>query len=185
MRLALVAAAAALLASCGGGAHWGPHWGMGHAPGYGPRAPATVRLEPRSASTVSGRVWFTQGTHHTMAHFDVSGLRPGIEHGIHIHEKGDCSAADAASAGGHFNPAGHPHAHWQAAQRHSGDLPNMRADANGVARGVFAIDPLDLGSGPAGILGRSVVVHRDPDDHRSQPAGNSGPRVACGVIAGR
>lgn len=180
-RLALVAAGAVLgLASCG----WGPHWGMGHAPGYGPRVAAVAQVQPRSASQVVGRVWFTQGAHHTMVHYDLTGLKPGSAHGIHIHDKGDCSAPDATSAGGHFNPGAHPHAHPSAAVRHLGDLPNLQADATGVARGVFAVQTLEL-TGPQGVIGRAVVVHRDPDDYRSQPAGNSGPRVGCGVIAAR
>ncbi|HEY5635097.1 MAG TPA: superoxide dismutase family protein [Burkholderiaceae bacterium] len=180
VRAAVAAGALLGLAGCS----WGPHWGMGHAAGYGPRPAAVAQMQPRSASQVTGRVWFTQGAHHTMVHFDLSGLKPGAEHGFHLHEKGDCSAPDATSAGGHFNPGGQPHGHPRDARRHAGDLPNLRADASGVARGVFPVDRMEI-DGPGGVLGRGVVVHRDPDDYRSQPAGNSGPRVACGVIAAR
>jgi Cu-Zn family superoxide dismutase len=88
------------------------------------------------------------------------------------------------SAGGHFNPGGKPHAHHAQAERHAGDMPNLKADAAGVAKFSFSSDGLSATSGAANsVVGRAVVVHRDPDDYKSQPAGNSGPRIACGVVA--
>ena len=109
---------------------------------------------------------------------------PFRQHGFHVHEVGDCSAADASSAKGHFNPAGKGHGHHHGPERHAGDLPNLVADAAGRATYRAEVDMLTLDKGPMGIVGRSLVVHADPDDYRSQPAGNSGKRVACGVIAG-
>jgi superoxide dismutase, Cu-Zn family len=149
--------------------------------GKGPAASAT--LEPRSGSAVQGTVSFAQVPGHLMVKYEIRGLKPGAEHGFHVHEKGDCSAADASSAGGHFNPGGKAHGHPSHSQgeRHAGDLPNLRADASGVARGHFQAPGLAVAGSPS-IVGLSVVVHRDPDDYRSQPAGNSGPRIACGII---
>jgi Cu-Zn family superoxide dismutase len=113
-------------------------------------------------------VMFHQEEGGVFMHARLSGLTPGQEHGFHIHEKGDCSSGDGLSAGGHFNPAGKPHGP-QDAEHHAGDLPALKADANGKA---------DLR-----IVGRGLIVHAQPDDYRTQPTGNSGARVACAVIA--
>ena len=145
----------------------------------GPKATAT--LEPRSGSKVSGTVSFQAVGQKGRVEASVAGLTPG-EHGFHVHEVGDCSAADATSAKGHFNPAAKPHGHHGGAERHAGDMPNLVADSSGKATFSAELDTLSLTEGPAGILKRSVVIHADPDDYKSQPAGNSGKRVACGVI---
>lgn len=110
---------------------------------------------------------------------DVKGLKPNTEHGFHIHEFGDVSANDGMSAGGHFNPGGTAHA--MPGHGHAGDLPMLQADASGTASVQYVSREIKLG-GPTGIVGRGLVVHRDVDDYKSQPAGNAGPRVACGVI---
>jgi len=86
------------------------------------------------------------------------------------------------SAAGHFNPDGKAHGSPGSAHSHAGDLPNLKADANGNANYSAKVTGLTVNTGPAGIVGRSVVIHRDPDDYKSQPAGNSGPRLACGLI---
>ncbi len=145
----------------------------------GPKAAAT--LEPRSGSSVSGTVSFQAVGQKVRIAASVAGLTPG-EHGFHIHEAGDCSAADASSAKGHFNPAAKSHGHHGGTERHVGDMPNLVADSSGKATLSAELDMLSLTEGPAGILTRSVVIHADPDDYKSQPAGNSGKRVACGVI---
>ncbi len=145
----------------------------------GPRADAT--LEPRSGSSVSGTVSFREVGGKVRVEARVAGLTPG-EHGFHIHESGDCSAPDAMSAKGHFNPAGKSHGHHGGNDRHAGDMPNLVADSGGKAVLTADLDMLSLNEGPAGILKRSVVIHADPDDYKSQPAGNSGKRVACGTI---
>ena len=147
-------------------------------PAGGPSASAD--LQARSGSAVSGKVSFSEAGGKLRVEAQVSGLTPG-EHGFHIHEKGDCSAPDASSAKGHFNPAGKAHGHHASNDRHGGDLPNLTADARGEAR--FAADLPGLTRDE--IYGRSVVIHADPDDYKSQPAGNSGKRVACGVIVRR
>jgi len=146
----------------------------------GPQASAS--LEPRSGSSTTGTVGFEQRGGKVVVTAEVRGLRPNAEHGFHVHERGDCSAADAMSAGGHFNPKGQAHGNHAAGTHHAGDMPNLKADAAGVARLVWEDDELVVGDGPTSVAGKSVVVHRDPDDFKSQPAGNSGPRIACGVI---
>lgn len=159
--------AAVLLAACAG-------------TGAGPRAEA--KLEARSGSTVSGTVSFTQtGNGKLRIEGKVAGLTLGA-HGFHVHESGDCSAPDASSAKGHFNPAGKAHGHHDSSERHAGDIPNLVADAAGNASISVEVTMLSLGGDANGVIGRSVVIHADPDDYKSQPAGNSGKRVACGTI---
>jgi Cu-Zn family superoxide dismutase len=146
----------------------------------GPKAVA--ELKPASGSQASGTVWLAQESDRVVVRAKVSGLKPNQEHGFHVHEKGDCSAPDATSAGGHFNPNAKPHGP-QAGDHHAGDLPSLKADASGVAQTTFEIPGVLLGSGSTDLMGKAFVVHEDPDDYASQPAGNSGKRIACGVIA--
>lgn len=143
---------------------------------------ATARLAPASGSHVAGTVAFeSRADGGARLVGEVSGLEPGTTHGFHVHEKGDCSSPDAASAGGHFNPGGQPHGDPDGGMHHAGDLPNLTADAQGVAK--VAIDAPNLMlEGDNTVVGRALVVHRDADDYRSQPAGNSGARLACAVI---
>lgn len=167
VRIAGIAAAGSLLAACAGMEAAG--------------AKASATLEPRSGSTVSGTVNFQAVGQKLRVEARIAGLTPG-EHGFHVHEAGDCSAPDASSAKGHFNPAGRSHGHHGGSDRHAGDMPNLVADSSGRATLAAEVDMLSLTEGPGGILLRSVVIHADPDDYKSQPAGNSGKRVACGVI---
>jgi len=146
--------------------------------------PITVNLEPRSGSQVSGTVQVVERARSIRLMGEVKGLKPNAEHGFHVHENGDCSAADATSAGGHFNPGGHSHGRPGQGTHHAGDMPNLKADAKGVARVDVNLPGLEFERYTrSGVIGRSLVVHADPDDYKSQPAGNSGARVACGVIA--
>jgi len=143
---------------------------------------AAAHIAPTASSSAEGRIEFLQVGERVRAHAVVTGLAPGSEHGFHVHEVGDCSAPDAASAKGHFNPFGKPHAHYTAPERHAGDLPALKADARGRAEFTVELDIISLTGGPANVVGRSVVVHANADDFRTQPAGNSGARLACGVI---
>jgi len=112
----------------------------------------------------------------------VAGLTPGA-HGFHIHEKGDCSAPDGTSAGGHFNPGAQAHGRSGHGAHHAGDTDNIVADAKGVARIDAHVSGVTLGGGAANdIAGRAVIVHAAADDYTTQPTGNAGARVACGVI---
>ncbi|MCX8004577.1 MAG: superoxide dismutase family protein [Burkholderiaceae bacterium] len=147
----------------------------------GPTA-AVAELMPTEGNFVAGSARFEEHGGKVVITAEIRGLPPGGEHGFHVHEKGDCSSPDAMSAGGHFNPGGKPHAHYGQAERHAGDMPNLLADADGVAKFRFETTVLTVRPGPASVIGRALVVHRDPDDYKSQPAGNSGPRIACGVI---
>src|ERR1700682_4359154 len=104
-------------------------------------------------------------------------------HGFHIHEKGDCSSGDGMSAGGHFNPTGKPHGNPIAPDHHTGDMPMLVADASGNASLSMELGAMTVGSGATDIVGKAVIVHKEPDDYTTQPTGNSGARVACGLIA--
>ena len=144
---------------------------------------AVVNLAPASGSLVSGRLALVPMGDGLHLRGEVGGLMPGSRHGFHIHEKGDCSAADASSAGGHFNPSGQPHGRAGQGRHHAGDADNLVADAKGVARVDAHLGGLSLGNGAANdVAGRAVIVHAAADDYSSQPAGNAGARVACGVI---
>ncbi len=144
---------------------------------------ATAVLAPTKGNSVSGTVNFTQKGEMVMVEAKISGLAANGTHGFHIHEKGNCSAADASSAGAHFNPSGGKHGGQVGAVRHGGDLGNLRADANGFANASIEVTGITLGTDANSITGRAVIVHGGPDDLKSQPAGNSGPRVACGLIS--
>ena len=150
-----------------------------------PPVKAKVTMEPKSASSVAGEVLMTETRGVVHAHIALKGLAPGSEHGFHVHEKGDCSAADATSAGGHFNPAGSAHGRAGSAVHHAGDLPSLTADASGNVRTDLVLEGVTLGAGPNSMVGRSLVVHGGRDDYTTQPTGNSGPRVACGVVVAR
>ncbi|HYJ18711.1 MAG TPA: superoxide dismutase family protein [Burkholderiales bacterium] len=143
---------------------------------------AIAELTPTDGSTVTGHVEFIQKGDLVLVEAKVSGLSPNSTHGFHIHETGDCSAPDASSAGGHFDPTASPHGGPTDEIRHGGDLGNLKANANGTATSSVKVGGITIDGGPDRILGRAVVVHAGADDFKTQPAGNSGRRVACGVI---
>lgn len=147
-------------------------------------AVATADLQPTRDSTVKGSIRFTLVDGRLHASGDISGLKPGSEHGFHIHEKGDCSAPDGTSAGGHFNPGNAEHGSIDAAVHHGGDMPNIVADAQGNAHVDGPVSSnVNAGKGDGfDIIGRGLIVHADQDDYHSQPTGNAGARLACAVI---
>lgn len=147
----------------------------------GPRA--TAQLQSTTGNATSGSVSFVQKGNKVLVSGEIRGLKPNAEHGFHVHEKGDCSSGDGMSAGGHFNPTGAPHGAHGMGMHHTGDLPSLKADAGGVARFNFESGSLAVGSGVTDIVGKGLIVHRDPDDYKTQPTGNAGPRLACAVIA--
>ncbi len=151
-------------------------------PGGGPSA--TASLKPTQGNNASALVNFRQEKSGVLVTAEAKGLSPGL-HGFHIHDKGDCSAPDATSAGGHFNPTGQPHGDPHGPAHHGGDMPMLEADANGNARLEARLEGLTIGSGPTDIVGRGVIIHAAPDDYHTQPTGNSGARVACGVIVAK
>lgn len=149
-----------------------------------PAGPAAVAgLQPTRGNSTSGEVRFAQQGDKVRVSGEVRGLKPNAEHGFHVHDKGDCSSGDGMSTGGHFNPRGSKHGAHGRGEHHAGDLPSLKADAQGVARFSFESTGITVGSGAADIVGRGLIVHRDPDDYTTQPTGNSGPRLACAVIA--
>lgn len=153
--------------------------------GYSSGPSATAKLEPTRGNTAAGTVTFVQWDEVVKVSGSISGLKPGAEHGFHVHEKGDCSSGDGLSAGGHFNPGGKPHGHHGMGEHHTGDLPSLKADASGVAAIHFESRTIRVGSSANDIVGKGLIVHRDPDDFKTQPTGNAGPRLACAVITAK
>ncbi len=141
---------------------------------------ASAELKPTEGNNVTGRVTFVREGNGIKVTADLEGLKPGI-HGFHIHEVGDCSAPDGSSAGAHFNPSNKHHGAPTDTARHVGDLGNLEADKAGKAH-LEWLDTLITFEGANSIIGRSVIVHERPDDFKTQPTGNAGGRLACGVI---
>jgi len=145
-----------------------------------PVTKAVAVLQPLGSSGVSGTVTFTKAEGGVKIDARVSGLKQGA-HGFHVHEFGDCTAADGTSAGGHFNPAGEPHGGPDDAKRHAGDTGNITAANDGVTTLEYVDSQISF-EGPNSVLGRGVIVHANADDFKTQPTGNAGGRLACGVI---
>ena len=141
-----------------------------------------VVLHATAGHAVGGTATFTSSGDAVKVVADVTGLEPNTTHGFHIHEFGDCSAADAGSAGDHFSPKPAEHGGPDTPVHHAGDLGNVRADAQGKAHIELTVKDITLSRGDAMILGRSVIVHEKADDLRTPPSGNAGARLACGVI---
>jgi Cu-Zn family superoxide dismutase len=143
---------------------------------------AIAHVEPTHGHQVRGTVTFTERDDGAEIEARLTGLAPG-RHGLHVHERGDCSAPEAASEGPHFDPGDDSHgaptdpppAH------HAGDLGNIDANGDGTARKVMVDPELKL-HGATGVVGRAVIVHAARDDLESQPSGDAGPPVGCGVI---
>jgi Cu-Zn family superoxide dismutase len=179
MKTFIVAAVAALpLAAAAGAQTAKPADAMQKtAPGA---ARAVAVLRSADTGKVEGTIWFEPSGSNVAVKARITGLTPGT-HGFHVHEFGDCSAADFTSAGGHFNPMTQPHGAPTANMRHVGDLGNIEAGADGTATIDLKDAQLAL-SGMHGIVGRAVIVHAKADDLKTQPTGDAGGRLACGVI---
>lgn len=141
---------------------------------------AVAKLSPTQGNDVTGTVTFEQMADGVKVTADLTGLDPNTTHGFHIHEKGDCSAPDATSAGGHYAPNGNPHGLPPDEKRHAGDMGNITSDAEGNVKFEGKFDNFSL-SGEAPVVGRAVIVHINKDQG-TQPTGDAGARVACGVI---
>ncbi|WP_454832784.1 superoxide dismutase family protein [Pseudoxanthomonas wuyuanensis] len=183
MRIALIAAAALFVTACSTAPEKPPAAATPEIPTTSTAGEAVANLASASGSLVSGKVKLVpmgRGVHITG---EVGGLPAGSSHGFHVHEKGDCSAADASSAGGHFNPFNTAHGKAETGAHHAGDMDNIVADAEGVARIDVHVSGVTLGGGAVNdIASRALIVHAVADDYASQPAGNAGARVACGLI---
>jgi len=145
---------------------------------------ATATLEPRSGSNVRGTITFTQVGDVVRVTGEVTGHTKGPK-GFHIHAMGDCSAHDAMSAGGHFNPTNSKHGGPYDPVKHAGDLGNITFNDAGAAKINFTVGDISVSKDqPNGIIGRALMVHAQVDDLKTDPTGNAGGRVACGVIKG-
>ncbi|HEX7812369.1 MAG TPA: superoxide dismutase family protein [Burkholderiales bacterium] len=165
---------ALLLPACAGGNKGGTRY-------EDPSALAV--LEPTQGNAARGAVDFVRKGGLVLVTANLSGLAPNSTHGIHIHENGDCTARDGSSAGAHFNPSASDHGGSTGSRRHGGDLGNLTADENGNVMATVEVDGgIAFGNGTDSIIGRGLVVHANADDLKSQPAGNSGGRIACGII---
>ncbi len=171
--------AAIAIAACGGQAR-GPEGAKL------PDVTASASLVDTAGARV-GVASFSEADGSTQLGVSVTGLEPG-EHGMHIHETGSCTPPSFESAGGHFNPASKQHGLLNPEGAHAGDMPNLVVEADGSADTTFTVSPSLLAQGPGSMIGtekRAFVIHADPDDQKTDPSGNSGARVVCGVIERR
>ncbi|MDR9388028.1 MAG: superoxide dismutase family protein [Balneolaceae bacterium] len=134
-------------------------------------------VHPTEGNSASGVVRFDAVEGGVQVSGEIAGISPGL-HGFHIHQYGDCSAANGTSAGGHYNPAGVDHAGPEAEVSHMGDLGNIEANAEGIATFDALFPAVDM----AMITGRGLIVHAGEDDLETQPTGAAGARLGCGVI---
>src|SRR4051812_29256648 len=144
-------------------------------------APAQGASTQPSWGKPAGAITFTQTGDKVHVTGEITGLPPG-KHGIHIHEKGDLSAPDLMSTGGHYNPDKHAHGGPTTSPVHAGDLGNLNADTSGKATLDLTVDDITIGGEKNDILGKAVIIHAKEDDFKTQPSGNSGARIAGGVI---
>jgi superoxide dismutase, Cu-Zn family len=151
-----------------------------NAPADGKVLKASAKVNPTQGNAVKALITFTAVDGGVTVVADAEGLTPG-KHGFHVHEFGDCSAPDGSSAGAHFNPNKTKHGGPDSSERHVGDLGNLVADETGKAH-YERTDKIISLRGPNSIIGKSIVIHSGEDDFKTQPSGNSGARVACGVI---
>lgn len=173
---------AAALAGCQTNDTAGPPAIRAHANMWEKIDRAVAVLRPAPNANVQGTIYFTESDRGVVIEGYVMGLKPNSEHGFHIHQYGDLTNADFTSAGGHYNPDNAPHAGLNAEPSHAGDLGNIKANARGVARINIIAYGITVADIKNPIIGRSIVVHAGRDDLSSQPTGDSGDRIAAGVI---
>ncbi len=142
---------------------------------------AVAMLHPTSGSQAVGMVHFQQMADGSVeVKVDLKNVPPGV-HGFHVHDKGDCGD-NGNAAGGHFNPMSMPHGAPDAVSHHAGDFGNVTADASGTVSATFTTHSVTVTAGDKSVVGHAVILHGNPDDLTSQPSGNAGPRIACGVV---
>lgn len=174
MRKTVIAAALVAVAAC---IHREPEDALPE-----PKPAAFAKLESKSGATVMGKAEFFVTGMEVRVQLDVTGTMPG-KHAVHLHEKGDCSSEDGESAGAHWNPKGHEHGKLDESPAHLGDIGNLEVDAEGKGSLSFSTIHWKVGTKTDNdILGKALVIHEGEDDFTSQPAGNAGKRIACGVV---
>lgn len=142
---------------------------------------ATATLSPTSNQTAQGTVHLTELSDGAVeVDVNLANVPPGV-HGFHIHDKGDCGD-NGNAAGGHFNPAGTQHGAPTAPSHHAGDFGNVTADASGKVKTKFTTRAVTVSPSSSAAVGHAIVLHGNPDDLTTQPSGNAGPRIACGVV---
>jgi len=142
---------------------------------------ASATLTPKAGTKVGGTVTFTQQGDKVVVEAHLMGVAAGL-HGFHIHEKGDCGDAEFKNAGGHFNPTGVAHGAPTDMAHHAGDFGNIEIGADGHGKHDISSAMLTVAAGPNSVVGRAVIVHEKADDLKTQPTGDAGGRIACGVI---
>jgi superoxide dismutase, Cu-Zn family len=152
-------------------------------PAPAPSAVATAKVVGAGDNVATGELTFTAVPDGVHISGSIAGLDPDSEHGFHVHETGDCSAPADGSAGKHYNPAAQPHGGPDAAARHLGDLANLHADASGNAVVDAHLADASVGTrDDRDLVGHAVIIHATRDDYSTQPSGDSGTPIACGVI---
>lgn len=155
---------------------------MGEMSGEAQTSMAAASLEAKSGTTTGGRATFTQQGGKVTLELDVENAPEGT-HAVHLHETGDCSAEDASSAGGHWNPTGAAHGRFGENGFHLGDIGNLEVAADGTGKLTFSTEHWSIGGGgDTDIAGKAIIVHTSADDFNTQPTGNAGARIACGVV---
>jgi Cu-Zn family superoxide dismutase len=145
---------------------------------------AMADLRPTQGNQAKGHLMLVPEKGGVRIRGTISGLKGGSKHGFHVHEKGDCASPDAKSAGDHFNPGHAQHGKAKSGEHHLGDMDNLSANGQGDAQVDVLIAGATLGDGSSNdVVGKAFIVHASEDDYKSQPAGDSGPRIACGVIS--
>ena len=151
-------------------------------PSVTPSQQAIATLGSSSGSDLTGTAVFTQNGDTIALIVEVQNVSPGI-HAVHIHEKGDCSAPDGTSAGGHWNPTNVAHGKWGEGEFHLGDIGNITVGEDGTGTIELTTNLWEMGTGSnLDIVGRGIIVHAGADDFTSQPSGAAGARIGCGAI---
>jgi superoxide dismutase, Cu-Zn family len=154
----------------------------GKAVGKAHEKKAVVTIQSKSGSHVSGKGTFSETNGKVTLTVKIQKAEPG-PHAVHLHEKGDCTAADGASAGGHWNPTHEDHGKWGTTPFHHGDIGIIEVGANGKGTLTLTTDLWSIGGAPeTDVVGKAVIVHAKTDDFTTQPTGNAGGRIACGVV---
>jgi Cu-Zn family superoxide dismutase len=143
---------------------------------------ALALIEGKSGSSLTGKAVFVQRGNSVALQITLENASPGI-HAIHLHEKGDCSAPDGMSAGPHWNPEGQAHGKWGHSPFHRGDIGNIEVGKDGKGSTSLTSEVWSVGGAPeTDVTNKAVVVHAGPDDFATQPTGNAGGRIGCGVV---